>query len=324
VLLELAEIRDETSVNKKRITLDKVVVFMYEGQQVIVNGEIVERLGIIRSEIATIENIIHLDNNEPFTTLIFEHDLKHEYKRDTVKLYANVAKATHGETKEEVLGSGDLSQTQQEFVLKQTPLTYVSAPTASGVKSTLEVRVDGVRWDEVNSFYSLKPHDSAYTVRIEDDGKARIIFGDGISGIKPSAGNENIVARYRVGIGMSGMLKAGQLSLLMSRPLGVRSVTNPIEPNGADDPEGGDGARGQAQGVGQPAGLGLGSVPGEAIDGLERFPFRPVQLAAVGAAGNLRSRRPQVFTGRKPVFVHVLLGFRWHDQKVCPVMNFLP
>jgi hypothetical protein len=275
VLLELAEIRDETLVNKKRITLDKIVVFMYKGQQVVVTGEIVERLGIIRSEIATIENIIHLENNEPFTTLIFEHDLKHEYKRDTVKLYANVAKATHGETKEEVLGSGDLSQTQQEFVLKQEPLTYVSARTTSGVRSTLEVRVDGVRWDEVNSLYSLKPHDRAYTVRIDDDGKARIIFGDGIRGIKPSAGNENIVARYRVGIGMSGMLKAGQLSLLMSRPLGVRSVTNPIEPNGADDPESADSARKNAN---------LTILTMERIVSLEDFDHFAGAFAGIGKA----------------------------------------
>lgn len=275
VLLELAEIRDETLVNKKRITLDKVAVFMYKGQKVVVTGEIVERVGIIRSEIATIADIIHLENNEPYTTLIFEHDLKHEYKRDTVKLYANVAKATHGETKEEVLGSGELSQTQQEFVLKQTPLTYVSAPTASGVKSTLEVRVDGVRWDEVNSLYNLKPYDRAYTARIEDDGKARIIFGDGIRGIQPTAGNENIVARYRVGIGMSGMLKAGQLSLLMSRPLGVRSVTNPMEPNGADDPEGVDNARKNAN---------LTILTMERIVSLEDFEHFARAFAGIGKA----------------------------------------
>ena len=36
----------------------------------------------------------------------------------------------------------------QEFALQQPPLTYVSAPTVSGVESTLEVRVNDVDWHE--------------------------------------------------------------------------------------------------------------------------------------------------------------------------------
>jgi predicted phage baseplate assembly protein len=42
------------------------------------------------------------------------------------------------------------------------------------------------------------------------------------------------------------MVAAGQVSLLMTRPLGVRAVTNPTAPTGADDPETLDDARGNA------------------------------------------------------------------------------
>ena len=129
------------------------------------------------------------------------------YKRDTVIINANIAKATHGETKQEVLGSGDPSQQHQEFVLKEKPLTYISAPTVNGVKSTLELRINEVLWKEVQSLYTLGPNDRAYAVRIENDGRVRIIFGDGIKGARIHADSENVIAKYRVGIGRSGKLK---------------------------------------------------------------------------------------------------------------------
>jgi predicted phage baseplate assembly protein len=50
-------------------------------------------------------------------------------------------------------------------------------------------------------------------------------------------GDENVTATYRTGIGTDGMVKAGQLSLLMTRPLGVQKVTNPLAPTGAADLE---------------------------------------------------------------------------------------
>ena len=75
-------------------------------------------------------------------------------------LNANVARATHGETKEAVLGGGDPSQNLQHFVLKEKPLTYVSAPTPTGVKSSLEIRVDDVSWKETQSLYDLGPKGS--------------------------------------------------------------------------------------------------------------------------------------------------------------------
>ena len=42
---------------------------------------------------------------------------------------------------------------------------------------------------------------------------------------------------YRKGIGRGGALKARQLSLLMTRPLGVKSVANPLPTDGGFDPQ---------------------------------------------------------------------------------------
>ena len=52
-----------------------------------------------------------------------------------------------------------------------------------------------------------------------------------------------MVATYRVGTGLDGMLKAGQISTLMTRPLGVKEVNNPLASTGADNPQKLDKAR---------------------------------------------------------------------------------
>jgi len=54
------------------------------------------------------------------------------------------------------------------------------------------------------------------------------------------------VAYYRKGIGLPGMVKAGQLITLLKRPAGVKSVVNPEDAAGAADPETLDEARSNA------------------------------------------------------------------------------
>ena len=169
--------------------------------------------------------------------------LLRSYDRPTVAIYGNVAAATHGETRREVLGSGDAARGFQKFALKQKPLTFVSAATASGAANTLQVRVNDVLWQGKPSLYDLPARERAYITRLDDDGNVTITFGDGVNGARLPTGDENIVATYRTGIGAAGMVKAGQLSLLMTRPLGVQKVTNPLAPTGAADPESRDRAR---------------------------------------------------------------------------------
>ena len=243
--LELAEMPDEEPIggsggNGSIAILGRKVSYLHPGQIVAITGMLVDEedetvpLGLVVSEIA----VIHKVGGDGYCTrLAFSKNLVNKYKRDTVKINANVVRASHGETKSYVLGSGDPSHKQQSFSLKHSPLTYVSAPAAGGTKSTLELKVDDVLWDEAPSLYALGTGDQSYTVRIQDSGEANIIFGNGMRGKSPTAGIENIKVKYRVGIGRPGMLKMGQLSLLMDRPLGVRTVTNPLSPSGAEDPE---------------------------------------------------------------------------------------
>jgi predicted phage baseplate assembly protein len=76
-----------------------------------------------------------------------------------------------------------------------------------------------------------------------DSGESTVEFGDGTTGARVMSGLENVSATYRKGIGLAGNVRAGQLSILLTRPLGVRGVTNPCPAEGAQDPETRDQAR---------------------------------------------------------------------------------
>lgn len=169
--------------------------------------------------------------------------LAYRYKRDTVVIHGNVARATHGETRTETLGGGNAAEALQRFLLKQFPLTYVSARTPSGIASTLEVRVNDVRWREAPTFAALGPDDRKFVTQTGDDDKTTVIFGDGKRGSRLPTGRENVKARYRSGIGAPGNVDAGQISLLASRPLGVKDVVNPIRASGGADREGANAIR---------------------------------------------------------------------------------
>jgi predicted phage baseplate assembly protein len=173
--------------------------------------------------------------------------LKHTYERGTVTIAANVAFASHGETRSEILGSGDASTPFQRFALKSSPLTYVPSDDApGGAVTTLTVRVNDLAWHEYRDLYGPGGRDRAYAVRIDDDGVAKVEFGDGVTGARLPSGIENVRARYRVGTGLAGQVKPGQLTLLTNPPLGVKRVTNPFAASGASDPEAGDAARSHA------------------------------------------------------------------------------
>jgi predicted phage baseplate assembly protein len=119
----------------------------------------------------------------------------------------------------------------------------VSAPTPTGTVSTLQVRVNDVLWREVRTLYGQGPHDRVNVSRTGDDARTTVEFGDGQTGSRLPTGAANVKAAYRKGIGSGGLVKAGQLSLLLTRPLGVRQVINPADATGAEDPQPRDDAR---------------------------------------------------------------------------------
>lgn len=179
----------------------------------------------------------HIDPAAGTQTLVLAADLTHSYDPAQLQVHANVARVSHGETVSQVLGSGDGAVPFQRMTLRRGPLTYVSSDDPSGSRSSLEVRVDGVRWHEQASLDGAQPADRSYVVRLEEDGTAVVTFGDGVTGARLPTGAENVVATYRTGIGSPGSLDAHQLSLLPRRPQGISRAINPVPTADWADPE---------------------------------------------------------------------------------------
>ena len=171
----------------------------------------------------------------PHTRIVLSKPLAFSYKRETVEIFANVIDATHGETRAEVLGNGDARVEFQRFEIKQPPVTFTAAPTAAGAESSLAVRVNDVLWHEAESFAALGAADRRFVTETDDDGKARVIFGNGREGARLPTDSENVRARYRNGIGKPGNVKAGAISQLTSKPLGLKDVINPLRSSGGAD-----------------------------------------------------------------------------------------
>jgi predicted phage baseplate assembly protein len=225
------------------ITLDQAYLGLTVGRTIALSGQRRDLPGVAASEIRKLASVT-LDQGYAIITL--DRALAYSYVRSTVQISANVAAATNGASVTETLGNGDATQTFQSFRLKQPPLTYTSAATASGIQSSLSVRVNGELWSEVPYFYGHGPKEHIFITRLNDDTTTTVTFGDGKTGARLPTGVANVAASYRYGIGTPGLVDANQISMMMTRPLGVRSATNPVASAGAADAETIDDARGNA------------------------------------------------------------------------------
>jgi hypothetical protein len=169
------------------------------------------------------------------TSIQLAAPLSYTYDPPTVTIYGNVAKATHGQTQSEILGSGNAAQVLQNFKLGKSPLTYVSAATPSGTDTTLVVRVNGIEWHEKESLADMTAGSRTYFTEEDHAGVTSVTFGDGVHGSRVPTAASNVKATYRSGIGAPGNVAAGKISQLSTRPLGVKDVINPLPATGGAD-----------------------------------------------------------------------------------------
>lgn len=189
--------------------------------------------------VSSMSNVASI-NNDPtsgHTRIQLKSALQNCYDRAATTINANVALATHGQSVSEIMGSGSAATPNQSFTLKQSPLTYVQAATATGRQSTLQVQVNGVAWSMVPSLYQEGPADPVFAALNQSDGTTDILFGDGDEGATLPTGQNNIQANYRIGLGSSGNVAANSVTTLIDRPLGVSGVTNPQAATGGQDPQ---------------------------------------------------------------------------------------
>lgn len=134
----------------------------------------------------------------------------------------------------EVLGSGETATPNQEFTLRKSPLTYLQS--GPGYASTLRVWVDGVEWQEAQSFYD-QPRDARIFVTREDEhGVTHVMFGDGIEGARLPSGSGNVVATYRYGSGAQSPA-AGTLNVVVKPLPGLKKILDPLPVGGGADPD---------------------------------------------------------------------------------------
>lgn len=158
-------------------------------------------------------------------------------KRASVVVHGNVALASHGETVTQILGAGDASQPFQRFELKQAPLTFRAAATELGADSELTVRVGDIAWTERDTMFGTGNTERAYALDLDERARQWVRFGDGINGARLPSGVNNVRATYRKGLGVAGNVRAEALTQLLSRPLGLKSVSNLLAAEGGTDPE---------------------------------------------------------------------------------------
>lgn len=157
--------------------------------------------------------------------------------RSSAVVYGNIANASHGETRDEVIGSGDGRAAFPQFTLRAAPLTNLPVASAEGSQPEVKVYVNDIEWKARQTLYDAAAGDRAFVVRERLDGKTSIEFGDGENGSRLPTGSENVRAKYRTGGGAVGRVRAGQLKLLLNKPLGLKAALNPAASQGGTDGE---------------------------------------------------------------------------------------
>ncbi|MEU2433211.1 putative baseplate assembly protein [Streptomyces sp. NPDC007861] len=271
------------------------------GRHLIVSGErtdIPDAAGVRGTELAVIAAVEqrldpHLPGDHVHTRLTLTADLAYRYRRDTVRVQGNVVPATHGESRDEAIGSGDSGRSGQTFALWQSPLTWLPADNPLGATPTLEIRVDGLLWHEADSLAGRGPTERVYVTGTAGDGRTTVTFGDGVHGARLPTGHENVRARYRFGTGSAANVPADRITQAVTRPLGVTAVTNPQPATGGADADG--------------PGLTRRTIP-LAVSALDRLvSLKDYEDFARSRAGIGRAVARELFDGRRRV-LHVTVA----------------
>jgi hypothetical protein len=127
------------------------------------------------------------------------------------------------------------SQPYDDRAARQLPAAAATRVEPHRAVPAVALYAEGERWEPVRELLNSDRFAADFVVETEEDGSARIRFGDGVLG-RPPTPDVKFVATYRVGIGRAGNVGAGVLTRIVTN-LGVTSVSNPLPATGGTDPE---------------------------------------------------------------------------------------
>jgi predicted phage baseplate assembly protein len=221
------------------ITLDGLYPGIEAGRRILVTGTRCDLPGgatVAAGEAAMVAGVTHQPAagavDTAHITLELAAPLAYSYELATVRVYGNVAPGRHGATVTELLEGAAPGDAHPTYTLSQAPVLADPSPTSSGFASTLQLSVGGRTWNAVTRLDASTPPDS-YLTGIDSQGRTTIT----LAGPLPT-GTTAVVATYRSGHGDAGNVRAHQVKQLLSQPLTVAGVANPLPASGGS---GGDG-----------------------------------------------------------------------------------
>ncbi|VWX57047.1 putative baseplate assembly protein [Burkholderiales bacterium 8X] len=245
-------------------------------------------------------------------------------RRASVVVHANVTLASHGQSVSQVLGSGDASRAFQRFELKHAPLSWRAAANELGAEADIELRIGDIAWTRRRSLFEAGAGERSYALETDEQGRNFALFGDGIRGARLPTRPNNVRATYRKGLGSEGNVAAGKLTQLMSRPIGLKSVSNPLAAAGGTDPEGADAARQSIPLVTRTLGRAVSLLDYEdfarAFSGIAKASAAVLQLpAGATVAITLAAPGGEPISPESPVWVHLIAALQKSGDPYVPV-----
>jgi hypothetical protein len=116
------------------------------------------------------------------------------------------------------------------------PAAEALEPPLHGVLPSIALVASGQSWHPRPDLLAAHRFDRAFVAETEDDGRARLRFGDGGHGRRPASGTV-FQARYRVGNGARGNVGAEAIGHVVLADDGITGVRNPLPARGGIEPE---------------------------------------------------------------------------------------
>ncbi len=114
-------------------------------------------------------------------------------------------------------------------------LLSIEGMVVQEVKNEAGKLVDSwVRWKGVDDFFNSGPKSRHYVL---DEAAGEVTFGDGIRGMIPPIGTDNIRASYKSGGGVGGNVAIGEVGVLKTPIAGIDRIQNHVSAEGGSDGE---------------------------------------------------------------------------------------